>query len=205
MRYPIIVAVIVALAGGFGSGAIAAQQESEPSCDRCPATYVSAEEITEYAFVGRAGAGLTDMQVRSVDVGKSNVQVAVVHRGPLSEERGRNANVASHDLVTEVYYILSGGGTVRTGGELVNSTRRPADNRAVIYLNGPGRNSEDIRNAAINVLKQGDVLVIPAGTGHQWVHIPDHVSYTMVRVDPDKVVPLMDATASRAFLAEQAP
>ena len=47
--------------------------------------------------------------------------------------------------------------------------------------------------------------MIPAGTGHQWVHIPDHVSYMMVRVDPDKVVPLMDAMASRAFLDEQAP
>ncbi len=205
MRYAIFVAITVALAGGFAFGSIAAQQDSEPSCDHCPTTYVSAEELAEYAFVGRANAGLSDMQVRSVDVGRSNVQIAVVHRGALSEERGRNANVASHDLVTEVYYILSGGGTVRTGGELVNSTRRPADNIAVMYLNGPGRNSEDIRNAAVNVLKQGDVLVIPAGTGHQWVHIPDHVSYMMVRVDPDKVVPLMDAAASRAFLDERAP
>jgi quercetin dioxygenase-like cupin family protein len=52
-------------------------------------------------------------------------------------------------------------------------------------------------------LQAGDVFVIPAGTGHQFTKIDDHISYLMVRVDPDKVVPLMDETASRAYLAER--
>jgi hypothetical protein len=45
--------------------------------------------------------------------------------------------------------------------------------------------------------------VIPAGTGHQFSRIDDHITYLLVRVDPDKVVPLMDAAASQAYLAEQ--
>ena len=46
------------------------------------------------------------------------------------------------------------------------------------------------------------MLVIPAGTGHQFTQIDDHITYLMVRVDPGKVVPLMDEAASRAYLEE---
>ena len=70
-------------------------QDVEPSCEMCPSTYVSAEEIQEYAELGRS-SGLVDQQVRSLDIGKSNLQIAVAHRGRLEERRGR---VAEHDLV----------------------------------------------------------------------------------------------------------
>jgi len=196
MRHAIL--IIGAIICAFTLGRLSAQ-DVEPSCDMCPATYVPAEEIAEYAFVGRK-AGLVDQQVRSVDIGKSKVQVAVAHRGKLDERRGR---VAEHDLVTEVYVVLSGGGTILTGADLVNKVRRPPDNRAVQFLNGPGNNAEDVRDGVVNELKQGDVLVIPAGTGHEFTKIDDHISYMMVRVDPDKVVPLMDAAASRQYLNEQ--
>jgi hypothetical protein len=49
------------------------------------------------------------------------------------------------------------------------------------------------------------VLVIPAGTGHQFTKIDDHITYLMIRIDPDKVVPLMDATPSRAYLDANRP
>lgn len=110
--------------------------------------------------------------------------------------------MAEHDLVTEVYYVLSGSGTNRTGPELVDKKRRPADNRAVRLLNGPGNNAADIRDATTHELRAGDVFVIPAGTGHQFTRIDDHITYLMVRVDPDKVVPQMDEAASKVYLAE---
>ena len=47
------------------------------------------------------------------------------------------------------------------------------------------------------------MFVIPAGTGHQFTKIDDHITYLMVRVDPDKVVPLMDEEASHAYLEER--
>ncbi len=106
-------------------------------------------------------------------------------------------------LVTEVYYVLSGSGTNRTGPDLIDAQRRPSDNRAVQFLNGPGRNAADIRNPDTHELKVGDVFMIPAGTGHQFTKIADHITYLMVRIDPDKVVPLMDEAAARAYLAEQ--
>ncbi len=193
MRHLILTVVVVSTA--FVVGRLSAQ-DVQPSCDMCPTTYVSAEEIQEYADLGRAD-GLVDQQVRSLDIGRSKVQVAVAHRGALEERRGR---VAEHDLVTEVYYVLSGSGTILTGPDLVNKVRRPPDNRAVLFLNGPGNNAEDVRGGVTNELKAGDVFVIPAGTGHEFTRIDDHISYLMVRVDPDKVVPLMDEAASRAYL-----
>ncbi len=191
-------AVIGAVVVAFALGRLSAQ-DVQPSCPMCPATYVAAEELAEYAFVGRS-AGLVDQQVRSIDIGKAKVQIAVAHRGALPSRRGR---VAEHDLVTEVYVVMSGGGTILTGPDLVNKVRRPPDNRAVQFLNGPGNNAEDVRNGATHQLKQGDVFVIPAGTGHEFTQIDDHITYMMVRVDPDKVVPLMNAAASEAYLAEQ--
>ena len=67
-------------------------------------------------------------------------------------------------------------------------------------LNGPGRNAANIRNADTHQLKAGDVFVIPAGTGQK---IDDPITYLMIRIDPDNVVPLMDAIASRVYLAER--
>jgi mannose-6-phosphate isomerase-like protein (cupin superfamily) len=187
-----VIAVMVA----FVFGRLSAQ-DVQPSCDMCPTTHISKSEIDQYADLGRTDRRI-DQQVRSIDIGKSNVQVAVAHRGRLAERAGR---VAEHDLVTEVYYVLSGSGTVLTGPDLVNKQRRPADNRAVLYLNGPGHNAEDVRGGVVNELEAGDVFVIPAGTGHEFTRIDDHITYLMVRVDPDKVVPLMDEAASRAYLS----
>ncbi len=187
------------LAAAFLLGRVSAQ-DVEPSCPGCPSTYISAEEIEEYVTLGQEQR-LVDQQVRSIDIGKSNVQLAVAHRGALDEPRPNS--VASHDLVTEVYVVLSGSGTNRTGPDLIGRRPRPADNRAVQFLNGPGANSADIENAQTHELKAGDVFVIPAGTGHQFTKIDDHITYLMVRVDPDKVVPLMDEAASRAYLAQE--
>ncbi len=174
-------------------------QDIQPSCNQCETDYIPAAEIRQYIEAAMQ-TGLTDQQVRSVDVGKTNVQVALAHRGAQSVPGPRS--VAAHDLVTEVYVVLSGGGTNRSGPMLVDPARRPTDNRAVMTLNGPGTNSIDIENSTTVELATGDVYIIPAGTGHQFTYIEDHITYLMIRLDPDKVVPLMDAGASSAYLLE---
>ena len=181
----------------FLLGRITAQEEPAPSCNRCDAEYVAAEELQLYGEIGRE-QNLTDQQVRSVDIGRAQVQVAMAYRGALSQRAG---SVAEHDLVTEVYVVISGGGTVMTSPDLIDKQRRPPDNRAVLTLNGPGNNARDVNNPVYQDLKPGDVFIIPAGTGHEFVRIDDHISYMMIRVDPDKIVPLMDAADSRAYLA----
>jgi hypothetical protein len=43
-------------------------------------------------------------------------------------------------------------------------------------------------------------VIIPAGTGHQFTRIDDHITYLMVRVDPDKVTPRKTEADSKADL-----
>jgi mannose-6-phosphate isomerase-like protein (cupin superfamily) len=191
--------VLFAAAGLLlAAAAISAQGDMRPTCRNCPGTYIPNEELQ--AYVKRAIANrLVDQQVRAIDVGKSNVDIGIVHRGKLDAPAA--GSVAEHDQVSEVYHILDGAATLMTGPDIVDAKRRPADNEAVRLLNGPGSNGASIRNGATHQLKAGDVIVIPAGTGHWFTKIDDHITYLMIRVDPDKVTPLKDEAASKADLA----
>jgi hypothetical protein len=176
-------------------GALSAQ----PTCNQCSATYVAASEME--AYKQRAIANhIIDQQVRAVDIGRAHVGIGMVYRGKL--DKPQNASVAEHDQVSEVYHIIDGSATLVTGWDIQGAKPRPPDNEAVRLLNGPGNNAETIRNGATYNLKPGDVIVIPAGVGHWYTKIDDHITYMMVRIDPDKVVPLKDEAASKADLAK---
>ena len=178
--------------------AVFAQPIPTATCKSCPATYLANDEIQ--AYVKRAVAKkLIDQQVRSVDIGKSGVAVGLVHRVKLDAPQPNS--VAEHDHVSEVYHIISGAATLVTGPILVDAQRRPATNENVRLLNGPGSNAASIRDGVTHHLKAGDVIVIPAGTGHWFTRIDEPITYLMIRIDPDKVVPLKDEAASRAYLA----
>ena len=179
--------------------ALAAQGDPQPTCRMCPATYIANDEIQ--AYVKKAiTEKLTDQQIRDVEIGKSHVGIGVVHRGKLLAPAP--ASVAEHDLVSEVYHVIDGSATLVTGPDLVGMKRRPADLETVRLFNGPGNNSESIRNGVTHELKAGDVIVIPAGTGQWFTKIDDHITYLMIRLDPDKIVPLKDEAASKADLAK---
>ena len=173
-------------------------QEAKPSCNKCSSTYISSEEIQ--AYLKRAeGNAVADQQVRALDIGKINVDIGVVYRGKLTKPTPQS--VAEHDLVSEVYHIIDGSATLMTGPDIVDLKKRSNDDRAVRLLNGPGGNGASLRNGVSHQLKAGDVIVIPAGTGHLFTSIPDHIRYIMVRIDPDKITPHKDEAASKADLA----
>jgi mannose-6-phosphate isomerase-like protein (cupin superfamily) len=171
-------------------------QDSHPSCNKCSGTFIASEEIQAYLKRAPADAVVTDQQVRAVDVGKSNVDIGVVYRNKLA-----SGPVAEHDLVSEVYHVIDGSATLVLGWDITDLKPRPPDDRAVKLLNGPGGNGASIRNGVTYQLKPGDVVIIPAGVGHWFTKIDDHISYLMVRIDPDKVTPLKDEAASKADLA----
>jgi mannose-6-phosphate isomerase-like protein (cupin superfamily) len=173
-------------------------QDPKPTCNQCPATYIDTQEIQAYAKRAMDN-NLTDQQIRSVDVGKSQIGVGVVYRGKL-DKPGRNA-VAEHDYISEVYHVIEGTATLETGPDLVGAQQRPSTLQTVREFNGPGKNAASIKGGVTYHLKPGDVIVVPAGTGHLFTHIDDHIVYLMIRVDPDKVVPTKDEAASKAYLA----
>jgi mannose-6-phosphate isomerase-like protein (cupin superfamily) len=171
-------------------------QDTRPSCDKCSGTYITSDEIQAYLKRSPRDAVVTDQQVRAVDVGKSHVDIGVVYRNSAA-----SGAVAEHDLVSEVYHVIDGSATLVLGWDVTDLKKRPADDRAVRMLNGPGGNGASIRNGVTYHLKPGDVVIIPAGVGHWFTKIDDHISYLMVRVDPDKVTPLKDEAASKADLS----
>jgi len=173
--------------------------DPQPTCAMCPGYYIPAEELRAYTQKAVAEK-LTDQQVRDVEIGKAHIGIGMVHRGRL--DKPAPDSVAEHDLVSEVYYIIDGTATLMLGPDITNRQRRPATLQTVREFNGPGNNGSEIRNGVAHNLKAGDVVVIPAGTGHWFTKIDDHIDYVMVRIDPDKVTPLKDEAASKAYLAK---
>jgi uncharacterized RmlC-like cupin family protein len=99
-----------------------------------------------------------------------------------------------------VYHVISGAATLVLGPDLIGKVRRPADETTVRLLNGPGNNATGMRDGVAYNLKPGDAVVIPAGTGHQFVKIDDHITYLMIRIDPDKITPHKTEADSKADL-----
>jgi mannose-6-phosphate isomerase-like protein (cupin superfamily) len=192
--------ILLALAAAACSlAAVVAQGDPQPTCKMCPGTYIPKSEVD--AYVQKAIAEkLTDQQMRDIELGKAHVGIGVVHRGKLASPAPES--VAEHDQVSEVYHIIDGTATLMLGPDIVGAKRRPATLETVRLFNGPGSNGTSIRGGVSYDLKPGDVVVIPAGTGHWFTKIDDHVTYLMVRIDPDKVTPVKGEADSKAYLAK---
>jgi mannose-6-phosphate isomerase-like protein (cupin superfamily) len=176
--------------------------DPQPTCNMCPGYYIPASELAAYTKKAIAEK-LTDQQVRDIEIGKAHIGIGMVHRGKLDAPAPNS--VAEHDLVSEVYHVIEGSATLMLGADITNRQRRPSTLLTVREFNGPGNNGSEIRNGVAYQIKAGDVVVIPAGTGHWFTKIDDHIDYLMVRIDPDKATPLKNEAASKAYLSKPAP
>ena len=184
------------------------------------ATYITDEQVKAVnALPG------VDRQIVSLDIGKLNEAIGVIHRGPTTPPaaagaaRGgaaagaaRGATPApppepcgeqaatpppagtasgiAHDHQTENYIIISGTGTLVTGGRIVNGRKSAPDSQVTRILNGPSCSGMIVGDDVVKrVVKTGDIIVIPAGVPHGWIDIADHVDYLSIRPDPDRVLP----------------
>ncbi|HEY1909480.1 MAG TPA: hypothetical protein VGG73_01045 [Vicinamibacterales bacterium] len=88
----------------------------------------------------------------------------------------------AHDQQTEGYLIISGGGTMITGGHIVNGRRSGPESEVTKILNGPSCSGAIVGADAVKkVVKVGDIVIIPAGVPHGWAEIGDHVDYLSFR------------------------
>jgi mannose-6-phosphate isomerase-like protein (cupin superfamily) len=196
---PVLLAVALTPAGVF-----AQVENMGPKA----ATYITDEDVKKVnALPG------VDRQIVSVDIGKLNEAVGIVHRGttrgakppappaanaaaaaPCGEQAatpvaGSSGSGISHDHQTETYIIVSGSGTLITGGRVVNGRKSAPDSPVTTVLNGPSCSGAIAGPGVVSrVVKTGDIIIIPAGVPHGWSDIADHVDYLTVRPDPDRVL-----------------
>jgi mannose-6-phosphate isomerase-like protein (cupin superfamily) len=132
-----------------------------------------------------ASLPVSDQQLRMVSInGEYNVGAALVHR---AKTAGRQADLAlAHSLITEVYYIISGNGTLVTEGALEDAKDVGP---SVTELVGPSSAGPKILNGKSHQVGPGDMIIIPANTPHTFTEITtDQIVYMVVRVDPKKVL-----------------
>jgi len=164
--------------------ALTATTYSQSGAPPTVGTFVTAEEIEA---VVKAQGGGADREVKIVDLGKLNLGVAVLRRGALKP--GGTLNGINHTKVTEVYYVVSGEGTMIMGTDVKDVRPVAADNEIVTTAVGPSNNATFVKPAQERRIKAGDVVIIPIGVYHGFSEIADHIEYVSVRPDLEKVLP----------------
>jgi mannose-6-phosphate isomerase-like protein (cupin superfamily) len=155
---------------------------------RVAATDISKSEID--AVIARdKDAPVADKQLRVVSIGDSqyNVAVGIVHRAKTAQQ---SVGGSEHSQITEVYHVISGTGTLVTGGTLQNAKERAPDVESVKTLTGPSSQGTRIAGGTSRRIGPGDVVIIPPNTPHTFTSVDsDQIVYLVVRVDPNKVLP----------------
>jgi mannose-6-phosphate isomerase-like protein (cupin superfamily) len=145
--------------------------------------HVSQEDVTATLQALPAGKG-TEQVLRMVNVGRMDVGVAVMRRMP-----GKQGAIM-HDQLTEVYHILAGTGVLVTGRQLDEPKPLDPNGKVVKELAGPSVGGPSIREGHSQRFGPGDTVIIPAGVAHWFSSLDTTVDYLVVRIDPDRVIPL---------------
>jgi len=154
---------------------------------------------------------IPDNTLRVIDMDKYQLGVAVVNRGAMGSAAPANANAAAsgnaapatacgeqrpgakgpngifHDDTAESYVVISGSGTLITGGTIVNGKRSGPTDEVTTVLNGPSCGGTMVGYTSRQI-KVGDVIIIPEGVPHGFSAIPDHITYLSIRPDLKKVL-----------------
>ena len=183
--------------------------EMTAQVDLSRATYIGVEQWrdTVNALPG------VDRQLVSQDIGKLNLSVGIIHRNATGAAGGRGrgggggggaappsdcgvssgaesgARGIQHLHQTETYIIVSGAGTLITGGSILNGRLSGPESVVTTTLNGPSCSGTIVGDVQRRDVVVGDIVIIPAGVPHGWASIPRHVDYLSVRPDPDRVLP----------------
>ena len=166
-----------------------AQNSSKPDTNVGTVTIVHSTEINAAAEKSN-GRAFADSVLRVVSIGgKFNVGVSVCSRTKINGKIPPDAIV--HDLVTEVYHIIEGSGVLLIGGTLDSAVRIPAKSPIVLKLAGPSSVAKHIAGGTRYDLSPGDIVVIPPNTTHGIIELKtDKLIYTIMRIDPERVLEL---------------
>ena len=137
-----------------------------------PAVHISKEEHVA-VLKEQIEKAVVDQPIKAADVPGGRASVAMLHR--VKPE----ASALIHDHVTETYYILSGSGTIVTGGSLGDA--KPYD---LTRLNAGMSQTGTRQGGESRQVKPGDIIIIPAGTPHSFSALDGPISYLVYRFEP---------------------
>ena len=157
---------------------------AQTGANSLPSVDVTASQLAQ-TLEQEKQTGVTDTPIRTVDAGGHHVGIALVHR-----PKGAGGAAALHNHVSEVYQVLEGSGTLVTGGTILNPAPREVNAARGLPIGGPGIGGSAIQGGVSRRISKGDMVIIPAGTPHWFSEIQEPIAYTVVRVDPTRVVPL---------------
>jgi mannose-6-phosphate isomerase-like protein (cupin superfamily) len=151
------------------------------------ATDITAAEVQA---VLSAPSVVADRLITSVDMGAYNVGVGALRRAPTKP--GAPVGAINHEHITEVYYIVSGTGTLLTGGTVSGARAVVADNpsgKEILTVVGPSTQGTFVQPAQRRKVGPGDIVIIPPGVYHGFDEVPaGGIDYVAVRPDPTRVL-----------------
>jgi len=156
-----------------------ANAASAQTAAAAPALYAGSAQLLASVSGGTAATNLTK-GFRVSRAGNDRVSIDVLKRTKPEE------GPITHQTVTEIYQILSGGGMLMTGGTLLNETPalgpdgKPLNPESI----GPSLNGSKITGGESRHVGVGDVVLIPPGTPHKFTQLDGQVTYMVVRYNP---------------------
>ena len=157
-------------------GALAlAAAVAAPASDSAPATYVSSAEIAAALKAAPPEGQTYDKVIKTVDEGAYKVSVVILRRIPKpgSEDRG-----LTHAKVTEVYQMLTGSGTLETGGSMSDTSPVDLTEQAA----GPSTRGT-IHGGQTRHVGPGDVAVILPNVPHRFSKLDGTITYLVTRIE----------------------
>jgi len=122
------------------------------------------------------------LRVAPINNGEYHVAVAVVHRA-------KATNIAAslaHHQITEVYHVISGSGTMVSGGTMENA--KDTTDANILSVVGPSAQGGRIVGGFSRKIGAGDVVILPPDVPHGWTEVTDELVYLVVRMDPKKIL-----------------
>jgi mannose-6-phosphate isomerase-like protein (cupin superfamily) len=172
-----VVAILVLLPCASLSG------QSKPAPPVVGITSAEIEAVLKHT--GPEGSGV-DRQIKVADLGAYKVGVGVLRRGPTKP--GAPVAAITHSQVTEVFYVISGSGTLVTGGPIDNDRAFPPETEFVRLAVGPSSGGV-FKGGDRRRLGPGDVVVVPAGVPHGFDDVTTELTYLSMRPDMTGVLP----------------
>lgn len=162
---------LAALAMTLSLDVLAAEQAPQAPI---PAVFISKEEH-DAVLKESIAKNAVDTPIKATDVPGGKAAVAMLYRSK------PEVSALIHNDVTETYYILSGSGTIVTGGSL--GTPKPTD---LTRVNAGMSQTGTRLGGESKKVKPGDIIIIPAGTPHSFSELDAPISYLVYRFEPSK-------------------